>query len=465
MSEKIKTAHLQLNKEREELEMEINPKNINFPNIEKKFPNGFPEGYKPWIDGLAFTPQELKETLPDGAFKLLTMDIAINPDKYVDEVNAGLAEELLNRKTARELTEQEKKELRKRAVLHYSCEIGCEHCYSCGSDIENPLMRKEEVFEVVKEAKELGLKSVKFLEPGELMHNENLFEILDFYEENNIKIIIFTKGIIFGDNELSRKIHKMPSKNLTEKISRYKNTGLIVGFSAFTKEIEEKRIRSKIVDFCEKRNKGLENLVGARMNENIENPRLFLISAPVLKDNIDEALPIYKYGLERNMPVILAPTMISGKGKNMQEITDDFFKQEELVELYVNIYSYLLDNKIFTFKQVEKEGISPYAGIPCAQFISGMFIRTDGRAQACPGNEGEPYRYAKDIRKTNLKDVWKNSLGYKLRKELVENNKDLTTQICYAKTEGDLVQVGSGSIPQNFYNKVLERIKNQYAKN
>lgn len=216
MSEKIKTAHLQLNKEREDLEMEINQKNINFPDIEKKFHNGFPYGYKPWIDGFAFTPQELKETLPDGTFKLLTMDIAINPDKYVDEVNADLAEELLNRKTARELTEQEKKELRKRAILHYSCEIGCEHCYSCGSDIENPLMRKEEVFEIVKEAKKLDLKSVKFLEPGELAHNENLFEILDFCEENDIKIIIFTKGIIFGDDKLCQKIHKIPSKDLNE---------------------------------------------------------------------------------------------------------------------------------------------------------------------------------------------------------------------------------------------------------
>lgn len=113
-------------------------------------------------------------------------------------------------------------------------------------------------------------------------------------------------------------------------------------------------------------------------------------------------------------------------------------------------------------EQVEREGITPYAGIPCSQFIAGMFIRTDGRVQACPGNEGQAYSYAKDVRRMALKDIWENSLGYRLRQELVESGKDLTTQICYAKTEGDLVQVGSGSIPKDFYEKVIKQLREHY---
>lgn len=432
------------------------------PKIEKKFTDGFPPGWRPWIQGWAFTPDELKESLPDGTYKLLVLDVAINPDEYVKKVNEGIAEELGERKTARELTEAEKITLGERAMTYYNCEIGCKHCYSCKTELENPLMSKEDTFEVVKKAKELGLKSIKFLEPGELMHNEKLFEILDFCEANNIDIFIFTKGVIFGDDELARDKHKLSARELADKIAQYSNVKLVVGLTAFTKEIEEKRLESKITDFVDKRNKGLENLASAGMNSDVKNPRLCLICTPILKDNIQEALPIYAYGLERNMPVILGPTMISGKGEDLAEVRDEFFKQEQLVNLYRDVYIYLIDNKIFTLEQVEREGISPYAGIPCSQFIAGMFIRTDGRVQACPGNEGEAYRYAKDVRRTALKDIWQNSLGYKLRQELVENGQNLTTQICYAKTEGDLVQVGSGSISKDFYEKVIKRLKEYY---
>lgn len=439
-----------------------NKEEMSLPKIEKKFTDGFPPDWRPWIDGWAFTPNELKELLPDGTYKLLVLDVAINQDEYVRKVNQGIAEELGQEKTARELTKAEKATLGERAMTYYNCEIGCKHCYSCKTELENPLMSKEDTFEVVKKAKELGLKSIKFLEPGELVHNEKLFEILDFCETNDIDIIIFTKGVIFGDDELARDKHQLSAQELANKIARYSHVKLVVGLTAFTKEIEEKRIESKITDFVDKRNKGLENLVNAGMNSDVKKPRLCLICAPILKDNIQEALAIYAYGLERNMPVILAPTMVSGKGEDMAEVRDEFFKQEQLVSLYRDVYIYLIDNKIFTLEQVEREGISPYAGIPCSQFIAGMFIRTDGRVQACPGNEGEAYRYAKDVRRAALKDIWKNSLGYRLRQELVESGKDMTTQICYAKTEGDLVQIGSGSIPKDFYEKVIKQLKEYY---
>lgn len=293
----------------------------NFPDIDKKFENGFPDGFRPWIPGWAFKPGELKEQLPDGTYKLLTLDVSINPDDYTKKVNEGLAKEFLS--------DSEKETLNKRAETYYNCEIGCKRCFECKTDLDNPLMSADEMLEVVKNAKKFGLKSIKFLGPGELVHNQNLFKVLDFCENNEIELIIFTKGIIFGDEKLSQKIHNLSPEDLAEKISKYKYVSLVVGFNAFSKEIEEKRIKSKISNFTEKRNKGLENLAKAGMNENLEQSRLCLISAPILKDNIDEVFPIYKYGMERNMPTILTPTMIAGEGKNAEEIYDEFFKQEQ----------------------------------------------------------------------------------------------------------------------------------------
>lgn len=57
------------------------------PKIAEMFSDGFPEGYTLWPQTWACTREELRETLEDGTPKLLTMDINISEDGYVEAVN------------------------------------------------------------------------------------------------------------------------------------------------------------------------------------------------------------------------------------------------------------------------------------------------------------------------------------------------------------------------------------------
>ena len=413
-----------------------------YPNIPEMFPCDFPKGYRPWVEGWSFSVDKLKETTEDGTYKLLTLDLSISDDEYVGRVNQGPTETLSER-----------------AEKEYKCDVGCKHCFECKTDTNNPLMTFEEVGDMVEKAKKLGLETVKFLGPGELLHNPKLFEILEFFEKENIDIGIFTKGVILGDDELAQKNFGMTAKELCKKLTDYSKVRLLVGFTSADPETEHARIGSKIEDFSGKRNRGLENIVEAGINKDPNSQRLALVCAPVLKDNIDEALDIFKWGVKRNIPVVMTPTMVSGKGQEMTEITDADFKEKQLVELYANVYKWLIDSGITTLDDIEKEGVSPYAGFACNQFISGMFVRKDGRIQACPGNENYSFRYANDVRKADLKKVWEQSLGYKKRKQLVEDGTITLTQPCYAKTEGELVMTGKGSITKDFYKSVLERLE------
>jgi len=410
-----------------------------FPNVIEMFSTNFPKNYRPWVDGWSFSVDELKKRLPDGTFQLLTLDISISDDKYVRVVNRG-----------------SKIDLSQRAEENYKCEVGCKHCFECKTDTNNPLMTFVEVKRVVLSAKKLGLQSVKFLGPGELLHNPKIFEILDFFENQKIKIGIFTKGVILGDDELAQKIFKISAREFCHKLAGYSVVRMLVGFTSADPKTENRRLQTSIVNFSEKRNRGIENLVAEGLNADSQFQRLSMICAPILKDNINEVLEIIQWGTHRNIPVVTTPTMVSGKGLDMHEIQDEDFKNLHLVDLFVKIYSWFIKKGIMTKKQIAKEGVSPYPGFVCNQFISGMFIRKDGRVQACPGNETGNFRYANDIRKTNLKKVWKNSLGYAIRKELVESGKLSLTQQCYAKTEGELVL--KGSIPKNFYQEVLRKI-------
>lgn len=421
---------------------EVKSKETIYPDVPEKFAESFPEGYRPWVDGWSFSVDKMKEKTGDGTYKLLTLDLSISDDEYVERVNQGPMETISER-----------------AEKEYKCDIGCKHCFECKTDTNNPLMTFDEVKDVVEKAKKLGLETVKFLGPGELLHNPKLFEILDFFERENINICIFTKGVILGDDELAQKNFGMDAKELSAKLTGYSKVRLLVGFTSADPKTEHARIGSKIEDFSQKRNRGLENLAEAGMNDDINSQRLALICAPVMRDNIDEALEIFKWGVKRNMPVVIAPTMVSGKGQQMPEVTDPNFKEQQLVDLYAKVYKWLIESKILSVEDVKNEGVSPYAGFACNQFISGMFIRKDGRVQACPGNESRLFRYADDIRKVNLEQVWKQSLGYMKRKKLVESGTMTLTQPCYAKTEGELVMTGRGSIPKDFYKEVLARVE------
>ena len=419
--------------QKEELKQQV------FPNVPEKFTNGFPEGYRPWIDGWSFQIEKLREKLPDGTYKLLTLDVSISRDEYVKKVNAF-----------------PKKDRSKAAEELYDCKTKCAHCFECKTDTDNLLMPFEEVKTIVEKAKDLGLETVKFLGPGELLLNEKLFDILDYFEKENIKISIFTKGWMLADDKVIRQTFGLSSDEFCKKLVEFKCARLLIGFVSADPKTEHERLKTSVEDFSGKRNKGIEKMASLGMNADLECQRLAMICAPVLKDNIDEAFEIYKWGVRRNIPVVLAPTMVSGKGLDMPEIQDEEFKTRDLVELYSQIYSWLIKEKIMTLEQLEEENVSPYAGYACNQVISGMFIRKDGRVQACPGNETKQFRYSEDIRTDDLETVWKNSMGYGIRKELVESGKITLTQPCYAKTEGKLIP--KGSITEDFGKKVIARV-------
>lgn len=425
-------------------------KQLELPDVEKKFQGDYPEGYRPWVSFWSFREDELMETTEDGTYKLLTLDISINSDDYIEVVNNG---------TEGSLTE--------RAEKFYKCDIGCAHCFECKTHTDNPLMTTEEVFGILLEAKKLGLKTVKFLGPGELLHNPRLFEILDFLQNNDLKICIFTKGLALGSDEQAKKIFGMTAKEFCEKLYAYPNVSILLSFTSADRNTETSRIDSKKVpDLFDERNRAFEHLIQTGFTEDPQNQRLAAICTPVLRDNIDQVLEIYKWAIERNIPMVVAPTMVSGKGSEMIEIKDSYFKEHQLVELYVDIYTWLIKQNILSITQIEEEGVSPYPGFVCNQVVTGMMVRKDGRVQICPGNEGKNFIYHRDVRKGDLKEIWKTSLGYRLRKQLIERGEMTLTQPCFAKSEGIefpekdiLVKHGEGSIPENFYEKVLERLK------
>ncbi len=399
-------------------------------NIRKVLPEKIPKGYRLGVDGWSFSKEKLEERMEDGTRKLLTLDISISPNEFIQKVNRGKRSELVDRVDE---------------FYGITCPNDCPNCFEKG-DVRNYLLSFENIKYYIEQALELGLESVKFLGPGELIANPNLFKILDYLQERDIKIAIFTKGGIWGDNKLARKYQKMDSKELVKRICNYDITRALIDCRSFDEEKTNRITHSTSSNYAQARNLTIELLVANGMNVDLYNQRMSLQTNPVTWDNIDEILGIFKWGTERNIPVCVTPTMVSGRGRKLVEKTQMADFQEKLIRLYTDIYTYLLERGIMGLEQLREEGVSSYAGItPCNQLSCGMFIRKDGVVLRCPGNDYKDFIIAEDVRKRPFKDIWMQSQNYALGP--VFNNK--------------CVKDGY-SIPTRLYEGVLRKVEHLF---
>jgi MoaA/NifB/PqqE/SkfB family radical SAM enzyme len=325
--------------------------------------------------------------------------------------------------------------------LGEKCSLKCPHCFRRTKVLDNVnrKMTFEETMELVKEAKKLGLRSVKFLGAGEPFENDRFVEFLRFLKSIDVIPLIFTKGHIIGDDELAKKWNGHYGINngteLVEELNRV-NASILLGFNSFDSKTQDKMV-GDIKGYTKKRNLALLRLVQAGFNKT--NPtRVALIVTPFTKRNINEVFDIYKWGKERNLYSVTTVTMVGGRASAWCEITPS---REEIIDLYTKIYKFNLDRGIQTIKQLQKEGISSYAGShPCNQVSCGMYVTLSGKVLRCPGDDVTIFG---NIFERSLSEIWHDSENY--RRSGTFNCK------CPPK-------IGK-SIPADLFREVLDRVK------
>ncbi len=424
----------------------------------KVFPDRVEEGWKNSVQGWY-----VKEATPG----LYTLDVEHIPDNLVNKHNDPNSEENIAQRYRTDL-----------------CPHKCSFCFNEDSAIygeeksdlrdyirKNRIMSLDDTFNVVDQAIDIAreedhdFKSVKFLGPGELLLNPQLFEILKKYQERNVNIGIFTKGAILGDDSLARKYQGIGARKLTDRLAGFDNTSLIFSFQSFDYDLQDKIVTTKEADgstrglgnYSNIRERAIDNLFDSEFYHEGITDRVCMINAPILPENIDESFDIYKFFIERGTPVVMTPSMVSGKGcgqlERQSKITKKDVWDEQLIDLYAKIYDFNVRKGIQTEEEIEKEGISSYAGAaPCNQVSTGLYIRANGYVQMCPGRFDKETFFG-DLEDRSLKEIWDSSPN-KVRG--IYNPHDLINNRCPAKD--------GRAFPEEFYEKVMGRYKQLQAK-
>lgn len=380
------------------------------PDIPVVFKGKFPSDYINDVDGWGYSREEILKNKG----KLLTMDI--------------------------DFTREDQ------------CSLNCPHCYSHDGAIDqstNPLLTFDEMIDVIREGKELGLKSIKLLGRGEHTEHPRLIEFLEKLRDLDVKPLMFTKGHVIGDDSLAEKYHShrgiKSGEELVAKLYAL-NVSVLLGFRSFDTKKQDQDV-GNFQDYSLKRNRALKLLVNQGFNNH--NPtRIGLMALPIKKDNVNEVFDIYVYGKERNMHICVAPLMVSGRSSNKVFREKNSPLPEELIELYTQIYLWNIKRGVQTLEQLKEEGVSAYAGSrPCQQIGCGLYVTLFGDVYMCPGDDSEKAKFG-NIREQSLKDIWKNSPNYERA----------GTFNCHCPAKD------GKTIPAELYSEVIKRVEERIGK-
>lgn len=376
-------------------------KTLVFPDIGPKFKGQkVPAGFVNDVRGWSFSRLEVEEAAKTG--KLLTMDIDL----------AGKG----------------------------TCSLRCGHCFRrTGGFAKEERMDLAELTKHLREAKALGLKSVKLIGPGEPLEEKGLLDFLRMLREMDITPLIFTKGLVLGDDSFSQRVHGMDGRALAKAL-KDPNVSILLGTTSFDPATEDRTVGRE--GYHSKRHEALKRLDEVGFNEFIpgQPTRLAFVCTPISPTNIDEAFAIYKFARDIHAQPIFAPTMIAGRA--LDKLCDIVPDSEELLELYVKINLLSIELGITTPEEIASVGITAYAGgAPCNQVAVGMFLRGDGKVLRCPGDD---ISIQGDLHKQSLTEIWEQSENRRVYAGQYNNG-------CPPK-EGK-------SFPEGFFEKVMEILR------
>lgn len=342
------------------------------PNVPVVFEGRMPEGFVNAVDGWSFPRKEFDANIG----KLLTLDI--------------------------DFGEQ--------------CSLDCPWCFRKSGAIDasdHPTLSYQETINLVIQAKELGLKNVKFLGAGEPFENSRFLNLLRAFRELEIQSAIFTKGHVLGNDDLARlyfgKQGIVTAEQLVKEVADL-GVSILLSFQSFDTRFQDSLVN--VDGYTLMRNRAIELMAKAGLSQH--NPaHLALIALPVTKATIDEVFEIYRWGRERNMHVIVCPSMCSGRSADEEYQRTITPSPQSLIDLYSRVYEYNLEKGIQTPEQIEAEGISAYAGsAPCHQVACGMYVTSRGIVLRCPGDD---VTVLGDIREKPLVEIWEESENYRRR--------------------------------------------------
>ena len=292
-----------------------------------------------------------------------------------------------------------------------SCNLKCIFCSSSNIPNENFTITRKVLKRIFKEIKELGVKTIEIAALGEPTLWNDLLYIAEITHVANIKLVFFSNGLIFDDETLCKKIHKVNVATFC-KILLETNTSILVKMNSTNEKIHD--FLAGINKAFEKSQIGLKKLMVIGFNKT--KPTKLGIACVITKHNASQIREIWKWARDNNIFPFIESLQKIGRAEENKLYSNLHLDELEIYDIYKKIS--IFDKKYYNI--IWKPQL-PYAGFPCTVFDH-LIIDHLGFVRPCfkfyLKNE-----ICGNIHKTSLRDIiLESELLYSIRKAHLNNN-------------------------------------------
>lgn len=273
------------------------------------------------------------------------------------------------------------------------CPLRCIYCYRSQDprDQDKNLIDFNLWKKVIEDASKIGLKSVKLIGGGEITLEKHFFEAMEFIADKGIITVLFTSGLVIGDDELCMKIHGIDGRQFSKKMLDL-GMSVFIKVDSFNEELQDRLAGMK--GFSKIRDKAIDILLDTGFNT--YNPTRLGLEVNVSSYNYHEIMDIYSLRIKHNIYEDIVVSMPC----EMYYLNKEYdISLEQKKELYKNIYNFNKRNNISFNK------ISPFiGGLICTQLGNGLYVTNKGNVYHCPGD----FKKLGNIKEKSIIDIWKN---------------------------------------------------------
>lgn len=275
------------------------------------------------------------------------------------------------------------------------CNLNCPYCYRDEYSKKHLTLTNELTLKqrkgLIKDASELGCKSIKIVGAGEPLADPFFFKQVEYISKVGIIPIIYTNGIMLSEG-IAKKLFDL-------------GCSIMLKFNSLDENVQDKLVGRK--GYARLRNEALKILIKTGFNKS--NPTRLGFDSIIVKQNKSEVFDMLRFCRKNNIFPSFKTFIPTGGAIKLKkwEIT-----KKELLGLYKK--AKLIDQKEFAIDYMLS---LPYiGGFPCTQLYYGLFVDILGNVFPCPGSRF----LLGNIKEESLSKIWNSKKAKQIR--LVEYN-------------------------------------------
>ncbi len=284
------------------------------------------------------------------------------------------------------------------------CNLVCKHCYL--GELTNQCFKKEDLMNIAKKINDFGVMEVT-LTGGEVFTIDCIDDIIEYFHDNEVKMIIFTNATLV-DKHIER-LEKIKNKELVNFIVSIDGTELahdeIRGKGMYKRTMENIKKLSSI-GYKVSVNMVLNKINYTTLYDLVGN----LNSVGVNNVQLSELIPTGR--ATKNM------CMDQEDFKKLQEIFKKIHKKYNLSNIYYSAEGENAEKDIYLLTDDKLQNLGQEHW-KCGAGIGKATVLANGDVVLCPFME--KYKLGNVINE-DMKTLWDNETRYKFLKMIAENN-------------------------------------------